>query len=1148
MGQIYNILLHYRLVALLQEMRRSTRENVQKCCERLQLGYWDNGTRVKHLKGVRRLVYEARVNRGMRLLFTSVTMPSATPPHAMETCLLVWDFVDHDHVNRAKRMNLQPESGFLDMEEITAVELAGPPEHPDAQISEHGLDGAATLERILTDPHPQKVGFTEAAESVRWYELSSNIVMDETLWQEMFDSKELRDLELKLSLEQARAVVAAGPVLLRGTAGSGKTTVSVYRLARLVADHPGQSILYATYSNHLLDSVKGLWQDLQRTRRLVPDPKTVDFQTFPDLYRKISKRSDGGRGGTRDIVRYPHFERWFLEGGFNEEASFAWEEIRGIIKGACRDPRQSCLTRPQYEELGRKRAPLFTSHRPRLYKIFEKYQEWSLNNGFYDDIDLAREALRNLSSRGGGPLYGQVICDEGQDLTELEMFLLLKLLPSPSGLFFTGDPQQIVNPSGFRWAEIRSLIRKCDPRSGAPEVTGLSHNFRSVFGIVALANGLLRLQRERTGRMDDDEFQETQLQGATPVVVTGQTEEVVSKLRDFGPRCAVLTMDDESAQRVRKLIASERVFAVAESKGLEFDACVLWDMVGHDLPLWRTLLLETNECMKENAAARRALHHAYVAVTRARRYLGIYESQEEAARLWTAPALKSRLEVDTPEGLAKFMVFAASPKSWEKEGQYFLKRGRYRQAAECFRRAGQRKKEEECLALFQENVGDYRAASAWFQENGMPARAAHCLARAGDLVGAAQLYEKAGQWDQAVGLWEQVGEWGKAAAIWMKKRKPKERLRCLLEDCKKRGAWLEAAEMTAGQKKWAEAADYFQKAGHKQKAVEMSARAALQKKNYLRAGQEFASIEKWAEAMAALSKAGVDGCDLRGRCNAELAFQEGRLQDALYYFAMMGDNQRAREIELEIARRSGNWKDIVLTLESHHRFQHAFDILKKNIRDPQAVEMIDSYKAIQEKKYERAIATAESHKRLGFLKQIEFEIQQYYLEICKTGDLAKKIWIQDMQQEASLAKLRTDWLLCDEKNLLTSWILVIENICKYDQKTLQLALDLAIKYKLWKQAGQAAERLGQYDQAATFYEQAKERRSLERMLKKGVRLKAASTNDCPVVSEGQKPLPPPPAQRRKSKRTTNRSQAGWGEERTDLPVQQFLQFDQPGEN
>ncbi|MFT5127531.1 MAG: DNA helicase-2/ATP-dependent DNA helicase PcrA [Rhodothermales bacterium] len=872
MDDFFRILMHHRLAGLLRDKPPVFRGELQRTLEYLQFGYWGNGTRVKLLKGVRKAVYEARINRSLRLLFTVVRTHASEPPYDLQRYLLAWDIVDHDHIDRAKRMNIVPETGFLDFEEQSSRELDGVPEQPELRDDEPRME----FREVLTD-------------SVRWYELDPDVIADEHEWQALLDDPSVRDLELKLSREQAETVFATGPVLLRGTAGSGKTTVSVYRLARVVAEQPGARVLYVTYSEPLLATVRQLFGDLFRARREELPAALPVFLTFPELYGRICGESP------RDVLRYAEFAYWYrmVQGG--TDAALAWEEIRGIIKGGCLDPGKPHLSQAEYEALGRKRAPIFVDRRPHIFQVFRQYQEWTRKQGLVDDIDLARLATRRLKSEHR---FTHIVCDEGQDLTELELGLLLSMLEHPSGLFFAADPQQVVNPSGFRWAELRSLFRARHKSLPKPEIQALTRNYRSVQSIVALANALVTLKRERTGRSDDDDLQDTTLHGATPVLVQGEAEEVLGFLKGFGPRCAIITGTAQARAAVARAVGSERVFDIQEAKGLEFDACVLWHVLEPDCGLWQRLL-ESDEPMKEDPVARRAIHHAYVAVTRARRYLGIYEGSEASTALWRSPQLKAHVEQDEAVALSKFMLHAASPEAWGEEGEYFLARGRFRQAAECFRRAGMGRKEEESMAGHHESIGDYRGAADLYRSLDLPGKAAPCLERLGVHGDAAALFAKFAAWADAGRCYEVAKMHAQAADAWEKAGDEDRRRQCLLRHFEKHRMWKDAAQLALKMGDEAGAIRYFERAGMKKRALELRISQAQ--------NDDVAELLLKAGRLEEAGKAFLEAGDsVRGNeCLAKVSERRGNFAAAAEHWRLAGDTTRALRFEAKGLEQEG---------------------------------------------------------------------------------------------------------------------------------------------------------------------------------------------------------------------------------------------------
>src|SRR5262249_50423912 len=181
---------------------------------------------------------------------------------------------------------------------------------------------------------------------------------------------------------------------------------------------------------------------------------------FDGLYRSLIPREEAA--GAARPVDEEEFRDWFRKQGApgrTLDAALVWEELRSILKGACLVPHQPMLAEESYYELGRKRAPLFVDQRPEIFRIAERYQQWLGEQERWDRIDLARRALSELRRRSR-PRFAVLACDEMQDLTELEVSFVLALSADPTlaGVLLTGDTQQIIQPSGFRWAEVRQLI------------------------------------------------------------------------------------------------------------------------------------------------------------------------------------------------------------------------------------------------------------------------------------------------------------------------------------------------------------------------------------------------------------------------------------------------------------------------------------------------------------------------------------------------------------------------------------------------------------------------------------------------------------------------------------------------------------------
>lgn len=899
----FPVLLHPDLYRRLQRSEREVRSRVWKTLSRLREGLWGGGTRVKRLKGMNRPVYEARTALGDRLLFTVVRSALASQPDRFASHLQIWDLVAHDDVDRAARRNAAPEAEFLELPEVEQFEIDEPPAHPEAGFDELPPDGSGDGEPLLRFLLASEGFSADASEGiiggVRWYRLDPRMLAGEEDFQSLFDAG-ADELELKLTREQYEVLKAPGPVLLAGSAGSGKTTVAAHRLAA-AGSAPA---LYLSYSPTLVEHARRLVHDLLIARGEDPERNPPDFFTFGDLYRSLVPRDF--REHQARPMNERLFREWFQKSGRSLDPALVWEELRSILKGACLSPTQPMLDEAAYFELGRKRAPLFVNERPEIYRIAQRYQEWLAEEGRSDRIDLCRRALAESRQRKI-KRYDIVVCDEVQDLTELEVAFVLSLSARQdlSGVLLTGDTQQIVNPSGFRWAEVRRLAGKVAHAKTAPPVLRLRRNLRSVRPLVELANALLLLRREVVGRTEEDDPEEASIEGPVPVEVPAPEEDLIAAIAGFGPGCAVLTLDDGETERLRERLGTERVFHVREAKGLEFDTVVLWRLLAPDRDLVDRFLRGDERLAREPRFGR-LLQHLYVAVTRARRHLALYEGTEPDP-FWRQERFRGRIEHGSLESLGHLFHPTASPADWEREGEYFLERGHFRQAAECFRRAGLPEREAEALARATEEMEDWSGALALWTRLGVASRQAPLLERLGRLEEALALYRQEGMEREAraceLRLLERRKAWAEAAAGWEELDRPADAARAW-ERAGNRPKALEAKAQSAERAgDPATAGEAWLEAGRHEDAARCFQAAGDRTRTALALGRHYESAGEWGRAAAAFRLAHQPEDSARNRARALEASRPGR---AARIWEKLGETSRAFDLYVQ----AGEWLEV----------------------------------------------------------------------------------------------------------------------------------------------------------------------------------------------------------------------------------------------
>jgi DNA helicase-2/ATP-dependent DNA helicase PcrA len=433
---------------------------------------------------------------------------------------------------------------------------------------------------------------------------------------------------------------SSGFLAIRGTAGSGKTTVALHRIAYLAYADPSVDsdrthfIVFSTalrnYVSHVLpalgvDQVRILtyheWAARQRRRHFPNLPGAVREDT-PALTQRLKLHPALSAALERQVARVPGaatpdqaFDDWASVLTQSELLEHAFEE--------CAPGEASAEDIRHFVEANRRSLEILHAH---LAGESEAAAELDLED---DALLLRAWQLRvgPLRWRGRRPLrYRHVAVDEVQDFSPLEVQVLLGCLDQNRSITLAGDTQQhVIEASGFTsWSDFLEQL-------GIPgtEIETLRIAYRSSREIVAFAQSLLGDLRE------DDEPPVTTRSGP-PVELFRFTDrgacvaflgDVLLELARDEPLASVviLTPSPEASDLyfqglaatevpgVRRVAHQDFTFSpgvevteVEQVKGLEFDYVILVD-VSHehhpDAPASRRLL---------HVGATRAVHQLWL--------------------------------------------------------------------------------------------------------------------------------------------------------------------------------------------------------------------------------------------------------------------------------------------------------------------------------------------------------------------------------------------------------------------------------------------------------------------------------------------------------------------------------------------------------
>lgn len=701
----------------------------------LPKGFWG-----KKLRGSKN-IFKFRLNSGDRILFTYSDQLEIHRSNFINSIILL-EYCKHDDQGRIGRS--------IDTDNI--------------KLSEYDLE--INKNEFVDESYDQNLDKKYYDYSI---DLNSSIsyLVDDKTYSNLLDNSNDKFL-FYLNDAQYECVESRGPLLLSGSAGSGKTTVGLHKL---MTANKNQRVCYITFTDKL-KKFSSEFFNFYNSSGII-----VDFFTINELCLKLSELNE------INLINYEKFNDW-REQYFHKHlgvkdftSSELWAEIRGIIKGYMGDrwirnrdistlnlPNDKIVTlkefglieiidgkmywgNAKYEsrndlklflnklEIGEKyieRILTFLFETPKnlideqtyinlsdkysiysieerknIYKFTREYQTWLNENNYYDDNDLVLNALNKIS---GEKKYDFIVVDEVQDFTELQIYFINKIISDHSRLFYSGDIHQTINPTYFSYGRLKNYyhLNKIEPI-----VKQLSKNYRSQDNIIRLANHLNKIRNECIGSMSDDYFESHIRDGNRLKLLKPSDINRNMLFRTVVERAyaAIIVSTEKEKELVKREANTERVFTVQEIKGLEYTYIISYNILSNSKDAF-DFILSGNA--RHNQKYRYYFNLFYVAITRAKDQLLLYEEKSDLSFLSRISEHFDLYEQFSEEELE--LTKYSTKAEWKKEAKRLEENGNYEQAKDAYKKANDPVGIKRIEAKILESKGKFREAGLKMME------------------------------------------------------------------------------------------------------------------------------------------------------------------------------------------------------------------------------------------------------------------------------------------------------------------------------------------------------------------------------------------------------------------------------------------------
>lgn len=318
----------------------------------------------------------------------------------------------------------------------------------------------------------------------------------------------------KLNEQQRKAVEhgvglaegeTGGPLLIIAGAGSGKTNTLAHRVAHLIVNGADpRRILLMTFSRRAASEmsrrVERICRNVLGSNSAILTDALAWSGTFHGIGARLLRMYAEQIGLNMDFTIHDREDSADLINLARHELGFSKTESRFPTKGTCLAIYSRTVnSQTPLSEILRQHYPWVAMWEEQLKELFAAYVEakQSQNVLDYDDLLLYWAQMVGDPDLADdiGKRFDHVMVDEYQDTNRLQASVLMALKPGGRGLTVVGDDAQSIY--SFRAATVRNILDFPTSFTPAADIITLDCNYRSTQPILAAANSVIELARER---------------------------------------------------------------------------------------------------------------------------------------------------------------------------------------------------------------------------------------------------------------------------------------------------------------------------------------------------------------------------------------------------------------------------------------------------------------------------------------------------------------------------------------------------------------------------------------------------------------------------------------------------------------------------